>query len=553
MTEIPDFIQKKPWADYYPDEVSPEIDIPDKTFVEFTEEKIDEFEDRNALIYKEEEYTYGELRERAYSFANGLEKLGMGKEDCVGIYMRNSPDWASAYHGSMMAGCRVTGLSPLFSPRELKYQITDSETKTLVLDEGFFPVLQEVIEDVDLENIIVCSEGEPDIDVEHETMAEMLDNKPERPDVKIEQDDIAVLQYTGGTTGLPKGCMLTQKNVLSNVYQNYQWYEYLVNKLETEKIKAVSLLPWYHIFGQTCELNTSLTAGTCAVIVPEFDAEKTMEIIEDYQCQMFLGVPTMFNLIAAHPKFEEYDLSCLDWVISGAAPLPYDTYKKFKETHGITICNGYGLSEACPVTHATPPLSEPRVRDGVLSVSLTYPNTLSAIIDVNKDEPEFLPPGEEGELVVSGPQVMKGYWKMPDETEKVFFEAGGRKWLRTGDIAVMDEDGYTYPVDREKDMITYKGHSVFPREIEEIYFEHPDVADIAVIGIPDEVAGETIKAFIVPNEGADKDELKDYGKQNLAGYKYPREIEFIEQIPKTDAGKYLKRELREREEEKAEG
>lgn len=549
MTEIPKYVKDKPWADHYPEEVSPEIEIPDQTFVEFTEDKIDEFGDRTAIVYKDQEYTYKDLRERAYRFANGLENLGMGKEDCVGIYMRNSPDWASAYHGSMMAGCRVTGLSPLFSSRELKYQITDSETNTLVLDEGFYPVLQEVIDEVDLENTIVRGDGESEIDIEHVTMDQMLDNEPERPDIEIEQDDIAVLQYTGGTTGLPKGCMLTQKNLISNVYQNYQWHQYVEDKLEAEKLNAISLLPWYHIFGQTCELNSSLAAGTTAVVVPEFDAEKTMELIVEYQCEMFLGVPTMFNLIAAHPKFEEHDLSCLEWVVSGAAPLPHETYEKFKETHGITICNGYGLSEASPVTHTTPPFTEPKERDGVLSVGLAYPNTISAIIDVEKEEPEFLPPEEEGELVISGPQVMKGYWKMSEESEKVFFEVGGQKWLRTGDIAVMDEDGYTYPVDREKDMIKYKGHSVFPREIEEIYFEHPDVSDVAVIGVPDEVAGETIKAFIVPNEGANKEELMEYGKKNLAGYKYPREIEFIDQIPKTDAGKYLKRELREREKE----
>ncbi len=547
MVEIPEFVKKKPWTKHYPEEVSPEIDIPDQSFTDFATEKMQEFGDRTAIIYEENEYTYSDLRNRALKFANGLKELGIEKGSTIAIYMTNSPDWATAYHGSMMTGSKVTGISPLFSSRELKYQLNDSETDTIVLDEAFYPVLTEVMDDVDLNEVIISGENGVEMEGDFREINQVMDTNPERPDVEIEPNDIAVLQYTGGTTGLPKGCMLTHKNLLSNVVQNSQWYDYVTDKLGIDNLKAVSLLPWYHIFGQTCELNTALIAGTSAVLVSEFDVGKTMKLIEEYQCQMFLGVPTMFKMISSHPKFEEYDLSCLEYVVSGAAPLPLEVYNRFKEVHDVTICNGYGLSEACPVTHTTPPLQEPERKDSFLSVGVAYPNTLSGIIDVNKDEPEFLEPGEEGELVVSGPQVMKGYWQRPEKSDDVFFEAGGRKWLRTGDIAMMDEDGLTYPVDREKDMITYKGHSVFPREIEEVYFEHPDVDDIAVIGVDDEVAGENIKAFIVPDGEADKDELKEYGKNNLAAYKYPREIEFIEEIPKTDAGKYLKRKLKERE------
>ncbi len=547
MVEVPEFVKKKPWTKHYPKEVSHEIDIPDQSFTDFAVEKMQEFKDRTAIIFEENEYTYSDLRNRALRFANGLKGLDLEKGSTVAIYMTNSPDWAAAYHGSMMAGGKVTGISPLFSSRELKYQLNDSEADAIVLDEAFYPVLTEVMDDVNLNEVIVSGMNGTEIEGDFQEMNKVMDTKPERPDVEIEPDDIAVLQYTGGTTGLPKGCMLTHKNLLSNVVQNSQWYDYVANELGVDNLKAVSLLPWYHIFGQTCELNTALIAGTSATLVSDFDAEKTMKLIEKYQCQMFLGVPTMFKMISSHPKFEEYDLSCLEWVVSGAAPLPHEVYNRFKEVHDVIICNGYGLSEACPVTHITPPLEEPKRRDGILSVGVAYPNTLTGVIDVNKDEPEFLPPGEEGEIVVSGPQVMKGYWQRPEKSDDVFFDAGGRKWLRTGDVAVIDEEGLTYPVDREKDMITYKGHSVFPREIEEVYFEHQDVDDVAVIGVDDEVAGENIKAFIVPDGEADEDELKEYGKDNLAAYKYPREIEFIEEIPKTDAGKYLKRKLRERE------
>lgn len=548
MVEIPEFVKKKPWTNHYPDEVSPEINIPEKSFVDFAEEKMKEFEERTAIFYKDNEYTYADLRNRAYKFGAGLKNLDVEKGSTVAIYMTNSPDWAAAYHGSMMAGCKVTGISPLFSSRELKYQLNDSEADVIALDEGFYPVLMEIFDDVDLNEVIVTGEDGVEMEGDFQTMSKLLSGKSKRPDVNIEPDEIAVLQYTGGTTGLPKGCMLTYKNLLSNVIQNSQWFDYVTGKLGVDNLRAISLLPWYHIFGQTCEINTALVAGASAVVVPDFDAEKTMELIEKHQCQMFLGVPTMFKMISSHPKFEEYDLSCLEWVISGAAPLPQEVYKKFKEVHDVIISNGYGLSEACPVTHLTPPLKEPKKRNDILSVGVAYPNTLTGIIDLNKNEPEFLPPGKEGEIVVSGPQVMKGYWQRPEKSEEVFFEAEGRKWLKTGDIAVMDENGFTYPVDREKDMITYKGHSVFPREIEEVYFKHPDVDDVAVIGVEDEVAGENIKAFIVPDGEADEEELKEYGKDNLAAYKFPREIELIEEIPKTDAGKYLKRKLREREE-----
>lgn len=559
MTELPDYVEKKMWKKEYPEGVPHEIDLPDVSLVELTREKMNEFRDRVAFIFRDEETTYDEVKGSVEGFSSALSDLGVGKGDTVGLYMSNSPDWAIAYHGTLMTGALITGLSPLYAPREVGYQLNDSEAKTIILHERYYPNLEKVLEDTNVERIIVANfeGGTPGIEkgdgVYH--MWDLIEShEPEPPKVEIGPEDAAVLQYTGGTTGRPKGCVLTHRNLVSNAMQNLAWYNYACEQKGLEYLTALSMLPWYHVYGQTCEVVTSGVVGSKGVIVSRFDPEEAMKLIEKYECQLFLGVPTMFLMMANHPKFEEYDLSSLIWVNSGAGPLPRELVRKFKEVQGVTITNGYGLSEASPVTHTTPPFTESRMKYGVLSVGIGYPNTLYGVIDPEKEEPEFLPLEKPGELVVSGPQVMKEYWQRPERTEEVLFTVEGRKWLRTGDIAIIDEDGYTYPIDRTKELINYKGHSVFPREIEEVYFEHSAVDDIAVIGVPDpSIAGENIKAFIVLNKDYEgklsEDDLIEFGKENLAKYKYPRMIEFIDQIPKTETGKYLKRKLREKEEE----
>lgn len=558
MTEVPEFIENKIWKKEFPEGVSHEIEIPESSLVDISREKMKEFEERTAFIFQGEETTFKKLNQSADIIATGLRDIGVGKGDVVAIYMSNSPEWVFSYHGAMRTGAMVTGISPLYVPREVKYQLSDSEAKTIILNEKFYPNLEEVIEETDIQNIIVVnSEGEkPSIEkgdgVFH--LQDIIeDYSPKVPEVEIKPSDIAVLQYTGGTTGRPKGCKLSHRNVVANVTQNMQWYNYLCEKEGIEYLTALSMLPWYHIYGQTLEVNTATFSGAKGIIVPKFDPELAMELIEEYSCQLLLGVPTMFLLITNHPKFDEYDLSSLLWIISGAGPLPREVVRKFDEVHGVKIKNGYGLSESSPVTHVTPPYSENRRRFGVLSVGIGYPNTYYGTIDPEKeDEPEFQELEEKGELVISGPQVMKEYLRRPEKTEEAFFEAGGRRWFKTGDIAFIDEDGYTYPIDRKKQMIKYKGHSVFPREIEEVFFDHPAVNDIAVIGVPDpEIGSENIKAFIVLAEDykdeTSEEELIEFGKEKLAKYKYPREIEFIEQIPKTDTGKYLKRKLKDKE------
>ena len=555
MAEIPRYVEEKIWAKGYPEGVPHEIDIPEKNFVELLDESKKKFRDRVAIIFYGRKYTYGELLDRSDRFATALHKLGVGKDDTVAIYMASSPHWVIASFGAMKIGSRITGIDTLIAPREVMYQVNDSEADTIVIHDRHYPTLEQVMGNTDLENVIVenLMGKTPDVEegggVYH--MQKLIEeHEPAPPEVRIKPDDIAVLQYTGGVTGRPKGCMLTHANIVSNVMQNLVFYNYVARKEGVESLTALCALPWFHIFGQTCEVYTGAAAGATGVIIPDFIPEDVMEAIQKYKCQVFLGVPTMFLILANHPRFEEYDLSSLRWVISGAAPLPREVYKRFKEVHGITITQGYGLSETSPVTHLSPPYAELKENRGVLTLGLCSPNTYCGIIDPEKGD--FLPPGEIGEIVVSGPQVMEGYWKRPEWTEKVFFMAGGRKWLRTGDMGFMDEEGFTYFMDTINDVIKHREYPVYPREVEEAYFEHPAVEDIAAIGVPDKVfGGEGIKAFVVLKGGyvgkiTEKDMI-GYGKEKLAKQKCPQRVEFVGFIPKTPAGKYLKRKLRDKE------
>ncbi len=564
MSDIPEYIEKKVWKDGYPEGFPSEIRIPATNFAKLVEESFDKHSDRVFSVYKGEETTYSEVRSSYYSLSRALRDIGIEKNDIVGIFMDNSPEWLISYHGVLRAAAIATGISPLYTTREVGYQLNDSEAENIILHDKYFSTLRDIVEDggtpeetdfgenLEIERIIVVGNEEKDISIEGidiyylENLIESYE--PEPPDVEIEKGDTAVLQYTGGTTGRPKGCVLSHRNIKANAMQSMAWHDYVCDQAGVERLTALSVLPWYHIYGQTIEVNTGVVAGERTVIPTDFDAEEWMRLIEKHECSLFLGVPTTFLMMTNHPKFEEYDLSSLTWVVSGAAPLPQETVRKFKEIHGVIISNGYGLSEASPVTHLTPPFRDNREEKGVLAVGIGYPNTLYGIIDLKEDEPEFLPFDNTGELVVSGPQVMKNYWNRPGKTNEVIFEAGGRKWLKTGDVAYIDGDGYTYPIDRKSQIIEYEGQVIYPREIEELFFTHSAVDDIAVIEVPSpSTSGNQIKAFVVLNKEYEdeigEEELLEFARENLEEPKRPDSIGFLDQIPKTESGKYLKRKL----------
>ena len=367
--------------------------------------------------------------------------------------------------------------------------------------------------------------------------------------VKINsKEDIAVIQYTGGTTGLPKGAALSHYNVLSNILQLMEITGYVKEECVKGDLIAISSLPWYHIYGQTCELITGPVSGGKGIIFPTFDIPRILKIIKEKRPNFILGVPTMFINLLRSPLAERIDFSCLIYANVGASAMPIEVAKEWEQKTGFPLGEGYGLSETSPAVTNSPPWAKKKLG----SCGVPIANTLCGVID---NDLNFLPIGEAGELVVAGPQVMIGYHNRPEENAKVFFKAGGYRWLRTGDFAKMDEEGYVFLLDRLKDLIKYKGHSVYPREIEEVLYEHPAILECAVVGVEDPERGENIMAHIILTKEfkgkISEQEIIDWTKENMAAYKYPRIIKFVRSLPKTAVGKVLRRVIREKEAKKA--
>ena len=585
MATLPEFIKNRLWInDKWPKDVPKDISIPNKPLIEIIDEVCLKYKNNRAIIFNEKTLTYAQLKELVDKFATFLVNSGVKKGDVVAIYLVNCPQFVVAYYGAMKAGATLTALSPLFSPREVEYQLNDSNAKILVTSEQLYQNFAEIREKTKVQTVIVTNVTGGPVEVTGEFIdfeqAIQVDSNPPNIEWDFEKD-VAVLQYTGGTTGLPKAAMLTQKNIVSNCFQQRPFWqvlikwvssgkviqesgEYITLKLDNgreyktlydfyknKRLSRVALLPWYHIYGQTVDLNSGLVSGEMLVVFSKFEAEKIFEAIDKYRLAVLMGAPAMFIAFVNNFShlFQKYDVSSLLYVNNGAGPIPPEIIQKWDQltNNQVPLCEGYGLSEASPVTHThgLPPYFRQRK---IGSIGPPLPNTYAGIIDSLSCK--FLAPGESGELVVSGPQVMLGYWNRPEETEEVFFTVDNMKWLRTGDIAKMDEDGYFYIVDRLKDIIKYKGHSVYPREVEDVIYEHPGVQEVCVVGIPDITAGgETIKAFVVLSpeyRGKIKEEdIIEFCKKRLAAYKYPRIVEFKESLPKSAAGKYLRRVLRE--------
>lgn len=555
---LPSYVRKKIWLKYYPEGYPKEVKIPkNKSLPDIFIEGAKKWGDKVNLIFYGKEYTRNQVLDQAKRLAAALYKLGVKKGDVVAIYLPNCIQFIAAYFGILMAGATVTAISPLFVPREVAYQLKDSEAETIITMDLFYNNVKQIRNETKLKNIIVCNIRGEKLQVEKEDLDKIINydellqkNPPNPPKVKIKpRKDIAILQYTGGTTGLPKGAMLTHYNIIANAYQVKPVIETLSKMFNIERMKMISILPWYHIYGQTCEIATSALLDVIAVGFTQFDPVQVLDAIQNFKPNFLLAVPAILIFLLNHPKSRSVDFSCLKYLNMGAAPAPIELFKQWQQVSGNPLSEGYGLTEASPVTHTRVAQifgGEPG------SVGPPVPNTLVGIVDPETNE--FLPIGDLGELVVSGPQVMKGYWKRPEETKKVFFMAGGKKWLKTGDLARMDERGFFYIVDRTKDIIKYKGHSVYPREIEEVLYQHEAVMDAAVIGVPDPDVGENIKAFVVLKPDfkgkVSEDDILYWCRDHMAAYKYPREVEFLESLPKSMVGKTLRRILREREAQK---
>jgi long-chain acyl-CoA synthetase len=548
----------KPWIKFYPGDVPPTIAYPEVPLPQLLREAARKYPDNTAVVFEGYKITFKELDHLVDKFATALTALGVKKGEVVALFLPNTPQFVISYYGTMRIGAIITAVSPLYKERELEHQLVDAEAETMVTLDLLYPLVEKVWKKTKLKRVIVTSIGEfippvkrvlgtilkkiPTLKVAPKPgvyfFKKLLETSPASPpsvDIKPKEDP-AVLQYTGGTTGIPKGAILTHYNLVSNAIMCSHW---VPEKPGTGVILGV--LPLFHIYGMTVIMNLSIVHGLTMVLLPRFDVAKVLKSIAKYKVTEFPGAPTMYAVILAHPDIGKYDISSVRFCISGAAPLPPQVQKSFMEITGGILVEGYGLTEASPVTHANP-LDSTMKTVKIGSIGIPWPDTEAKIVDVETGARE-LPPGEVGELVVKGPQVMKGYWKMPEETRSTLRDG----WLYTGDIAKMDEDGYFYIVDRKKDLIKYKGYSVYPRELEDVLYEHPAVKLCAVIGKADPEVGEIPKAYIVLKEGmaATAEEIISFVKERVAPYKVIREVEFRAELPLTLAGKVLKRVLKE--------
>lgn len=550
--DLPDYIKNRYWKDYLPAGITLEIDIPEDISLGDIFQKGVEYGDKISMVFYGKEYTFIELDNLTRRFAGALLKLGVKKGDIVALWLPNCPHFSISYFSILSIGATLTAISPLFVAREMSYQIKDSGAKILIILDRFFQQYNKVKDEIPLEKVILINiEGQTPKEPETNKIVHfntLMDQNPEPIqsfEVEINsKEDIAVIQYTGGTTGLPKGAYLSHYNIIANIMQIKQISDYMKEKYLKEDIQSISVLPWYHIYGQTCELAVGPLIGAKGIVLATFDLGQIFEIMKKYKPNTMLGVPTMFINLLNSPLSENVDFSCLKYVNVGAAPLPIEIAKEWERRTGFAIGEGYGLSETSPDVTTSPPWAKKKLGSCGHAVA-------STLVGIINEKLEFLPIGDEGELVVSGPQVMIGYHNRPEENKKVFFEAGGYKWLRTGDFARLDEEGYIFLIDRVKDLIKYKGHSVYPREIEEILYEHPAVQECAVIGVKDPIKGEDIMAYIIlKNEYKGKiteQEIIDWTKENMAAYKYPRKVKFVRSLPKSAIGKILRRVLREKE------
>lgn len=535
----------RPWLQFYSEKNNKLLEIPNRSLYQILEKTDRTYPDVTAIIYQEEEITYRELKNKVDRLANAWKELGVKKGERVGLMLANHPDYVISYYAAQMLGATVVQVNPQYTARELQGIVNDVQMKYIVTHDSNRKTLTK-LETSFLKTVFLSADANPD-DVTLSLPSHYLNDMIYRSsplEVYEEIDvreDIAVIQYTGGTTGTIKGAMLTHYNLLANVIQSYAMYSDL---LEDGKEVTLAVTPFYHVFAMTAAMNVSIFSAQAILIVRKFEVDEVLRLIKKYQPSFFPGVPTMYNAFVNHPNIDEYGLDCLKVCSSGSAPLPQDILHRFREITGVPILEGYGLSETSPSTHRNP-IHAPRK---VGSIGIPIPLTDSKVVDEEGNEVSI---GEIGELAIHGPQVMKGYWQKPEETA----EALRDDWLFTGDLATMDEEGYFYIVGRKKEMIISGGFNIYPQEVEEVLHDHPAIKEAAVVGVPHEHSGERVKAFVVFKEGqqASEHELIDHCYENLTRYKVPKEIEIRDSLPRNTVGKLLKRVLVDEEIEKRKG
>ena len=563
----------KPWLAHYDKGVPHTVEIPNAPLFHFLEESARKYPDRACTIFKGAVMTFKEMNEISDRVAAALVDMGVKKGDRVGIFMPNTPQFVMAYYGILKAGGAVVATNPLYTPPEIEHQASDAGIEVMFVMTNFYNTIKKAQPKTKIKKLIVTNlketlppltrllftlarEKKGGFRIEgglHEGEVWMQDlltkyKGARRPALEIDPDDTALFQYSGGTTGISKGAVATHGNVVANTLQLRGWF---VNLEEGKEVFLMGI-PLFHVYGMVAGMNLSIATGSTMVMVPNVrDLKDVMDNISKYRCTIFPGVPALYNGINNHPdvKAGKYNLSSIKACISGSAALMRETKEQFEKLTGGKVFEGYGLSEAPTGTHCNPLLGINKTG----SIGMPLPNMECRIVSLDDGETD-LPQGEIGELLLHGPQVMKGYHNMPTETaNSLRKDKDGKVWLYTGDIVRMDEDGYFYIVDRKKELIKPGGFQVWPREVEEAIGSHPKVLEVGVGGIPDPNRGETVKAWIVlkPGENLTVEELKAYCKERLASYKVPTHFEFRTELPKTTVGKILRRELiRQHKEEK---
>lgn len=540
--------QEKPWLKFYDPRVSEHVKVEDPSLYHFLDKAVQRFEDKPAFTFFGRVWSFKETKVIVDRLATSLHRKGFRKGDRFAIMLPNSPHYIFTLFAIFRLGGIAVQVNPMSVEREIEHILTDSGAKFMAALDAFYPRVKKVQPSTSLNKVIVINFGGERIQLAESDsyFEEMLQEEGFVPETDIDrEEDVAVLQYTGGTTGVPKGVMLTHQNLLANFNQVC---DFIYNTCETvpESFKMITALPMFHVYGLSSVALCGIREGANQIILPRFDVKEVIEIIKREKPFIFAGVPTMYFALNNYPQLlQESAINQLYYIGSGGAPLPVEQAKTFEKITGALIRDGYGLSEAAPTIAFNPPFIQPKYG----SIGIPVQSTVVRIVREEEDGTIVdVPVGEAGELIVKGPQVMKGYWNRPKETQETIRNG----WLFTGDIAKMDEDGYFYILDRKKDMIIASGFNVYPREIEEVLYQLDGVEEAIVIGVPDSYRGETVKAFIKLKEGhpLTTEEIIQYAKENLAPYKVPKEVEILAELPKSSVGKLLRRVLREEEERK---
>jgi long-chain acyl-CoA synthetase len=524
-------LEYRPWFRFWPDGVPRHLDYPETALFGFLAESAKKYQESIAFSVKDRHLTYKALDKSSTRLANALRSMGIGKGSNVILLLQNGLEYVIGYYGILKSGGAVVPTNPLYKKAELEHQCNDASVACIITNEACYPVVDDVRSKIGIKKVILTDTDGIDgtmslqrILSEYSDVASQVDIKP--------KEDVAAIQYTGGTTGLPKGAMLTHYNLVANAIQNSVWFNWNHDEV------VIGLLPFYHSWGACTCLNSPVYCGARVVILPRFDAEELLMSIEKEKATVLYGAASLFGMLLNSPFLKQYDISSLKYIKAGAMPIPPEIKERWEKVTGVKMVLGYGLSEACPETHNSPP---DRVKVGTVGIPIM--DTDCRLVD-EKPAQNGLPSGQVGEIVIKGPQVMKGYLNRPEDNKEALRDG----WLYTGDLAFMDEEGYFHLTDRKKEIIKYKGYTIAPSEIEAALYCHSGVKECAVIGKPDESAGEIPKAYVVVKDGYNlsHEELIVFSEQRLSPFKKVREVEFIDEVPKTLVGKVLRRVLRDR-------